>query len=964
VSILTGRRLTQHPDLPLRETGIAGHFSFDRRRIPFCEGDTVASALCASGVTVVSRSFKYHRPRGLYDAHGFGSEVLVTIDGEPNLLADRVLAGAGMDVRTQNAWPSVDFDLMAVSDKLIPLLPNAFYYKMFHKPKWAWPLVEKRVRAAAGLGRIDVSGRDAGRRYEKRYRFPDVCVIGGGPAGLSAALAAAAVGKQVLLIERFASLGGRAVHNIATVRECRDEALNDLPAHAAVQKLIEAVEASPDIEILTGTCVFGVYEDNYVAAEKGPDLFKIRARAVIVAGGASDRHLVFERNDVPGIMTGSAVERLIGVHGVVPGRRAIVVTNHDGGYHTAKLLAGAGVEVAAVVDAREETGSGEFECAVGDLGIRIVRGKTICAARGWKRVAAVTIGSLDGGETETIDCDLVAIAAGFTPQLALLSMGRSQPRWDAEREIFRVPDLPQGLYAAGDVNGAACFGRLHREGWEVGEAAARGEPATESVRAPEEQIHALPPDVGQGGSKRFICKCMDVTRKEIQASIAEGYDQIETLKRITSMGMGRCQGKTCYEAGARLAAMDGRQEVEGGMPTTMRPPFAPISLGVLAGRAPHLTPVRRTSMHDCHVQAGASFLAAGLWKRPETYTSTHQEAMAVRQGLGIIDVSTLGKLEVSGPDALEFLHFMLPGKFAKLAVGRVRYHTMIGEDGVVYEDGTIAHVEPGRYFISCTTGNADAIHNNFWWWITTEGFDVRLKNLGPTLAAVNVTGPRAREFASEILDIDVSNQAFPYMAFRFAHIEGVQVYLFRIGFTGELAYEIHFPAEYGEAMWAYLLEKGRPYGIEPFGVETQRVLRLEKGHILPGTDTDALSSPYEAGTGFTIKDDKPDFLGKAFLANFKQRGIRDKLIAYRLPPGDPIPDDGVVILDAGRIIGRVTSSRLSPVLGHGIGLGWVENDYAAPGTTIEIRLADGRSVRGEVQEGHAAYDPEGEKLRS
>jgi sarcosine oxidase subunit alpha len=957
-------RLARHPDLPLRAPSVAGQLSFDGRPIPFCEGDTIASALCASGVSVFSRSFKYHRPRGIYDAHGFGSEVLVSIDGAPNLLADRVLAEAGMDVRTQNAWPSVGFDLMAVNDKVVPLLPNAFYYKIFHKPKWLWPLVEKRVRAAAGLGRIDVSGRDAGRRYEKRYRFPDVCVIGAGPAGLSAALAAAAAGAQVLLIERFANLGGHAVHDATTARECRDASLDGLPAHAAVAKLIAAVEENPDIEVLTGTSVFGVYEDNQVAAERGTDLFKIRAKGLVVASGASDRHLVFDHNDIPGIMTGRAAERLIAVHAIAPGRRAAVVTNHDGGYHTAKLLAGAGVEVAAVVDAREGPCDGEFEGAVAGLGIRIVRGETISAARGRKRVESVTIAAVGGDAGETIGCDVVAVAVGFTPQLGLLSMGRSRPRWDSEREIFRVPELPRGLYAAGEVNGTAQFGRLCREGWEIGEAAADGAPAPESVRRAEENIAALPPDVGGGGSKRFVCKCMDVTRKEIQASIAEGFDQIETLKRLTSMGMGRCQGKTCYEAGARIAAIDGPGEAADAAPSKVRPPFAPVSLGVLAGRAPHLVPVRRTPMHDCHVRAGASFLAAGQWKRPETYTSTHTEAMAVREGLGIIDVSTLGKLEISGPDVLDLLHFMLPGRFAKLAVGRVRYHTMNGEDGVVYEDGTIAHVEPGRYFISCTTGNADAIRHNFWWWTTTEGFDVRLVNLGPALAAVNVTGPRAREFVREIVDIDVSNEAFPYMAVRFAHIEGVRVYLFRIGFTGELAYEIHFPAEYGESLWAYLMEKGRPYGIEPFGVETQRVLRLEKGHILPGVDTDALTSPYEAGVGFTIKDDKPDFLGKAFLAQMRERGPRDALIAYRLGPGDPIPDDGVVILDAGRVIGRVTSARMSPVLGHGIGLGWVERDHAGPGTEIEIRLADGRSVSGEVLADHAAYDPEGAKLRS
>jgi sarcosine oxidase subunit alpha len=803
---MSRRRLARHPDLPLAEKPTAGEFSFDGHPIPFRGGDTVAAALFASGVTVFSRSFKYHRPRGLYDAHGFGAEVLVTIDAAPNLLADRVLARPGMDVRSQNAWPSVDFDALAINDKLVPLLPNGFYYKMFHKPKWVWPIAEKRIRALAGLGRIDLSGRDAARRYEKRYRFPDVCVVGGGPAGLAAALAASTAGAQVLLVERFPQLGGHAVHSIATVRDCPDPSLDGLPAHAAVRRLIEAIENHAGIEVLTGASVFGVYEDNYVAAERGAELFKIRAGSAVVAGGASDRHLVFERNDIPGIMTGRAVERLVGVHGIVPGDRAVVVTNCDGGHHTARILAGAGVEIAAVVDGREEASSGESERTLVDSGVRIVRCATVHAARGWKRLRAAAIGAVNGRPTETIACDLLAVSAGLTPQLGLLSMGRSQPRWDAEREIFRARDLPRGLYAAGDVNGAAAFDRLFQEGWEVGEAAARGQSAPESARKPAELIRALPPDVGRGGSKHFVCKCMDVTRKEIRASIDEGYDQIETLKRFTSMGMGRCQGKTCYEAAARIAAVDGRQEVEGGLPTTMRPPFAPVSFGVLAGRAPHLIPVRRTPMHDCHVQAGASFLAAGLWKRPETYTTTREEALAVREGLGVIDVSTLGKLEVWGSDALKFLHFVLPGKFDGLEVGRVRYHTMIGEDGVLYEDGTITHVEEGRYFISCTTGNAEAIYNNFWWWITTEGFDVRLRSLCAVLAAVNVTGPRARAFMAEITDVDVSNRAFPYMAFRFAEIAGIRVRLFRIGFTGELSYEIHFSAEYGESMWTYLMQ--------------------------------------------------------------------------------------------------------------------------------------------------------------
>ena len=927
------------------------------------EGDTIASALFASGVTIFSRSFKYHRTRGLYDNQGYGAEVLVTVDGEPNLLADRVPAHEGLQVETQNAWPSVKFDLMAINDSLVPLLPNGFYYKMFHKPKWAWPFFESMIRKAAGLGKIDVRGRGVNKRYEKRYRFPDLCVVGAGPAGLSAALAGAREGKSVLLIERDAQLGGHARYNVSIVEGCADESLNGLTEQQAIAKLIGQIKQEGKIEVLAGTLTFGVYEDNLVAAENGSDLFKIRTNAVVVAGGANDRHLVFENNDLPGIMTGRGVERLIGLHGIVPGRRAVIVTTHDGGYHCAYLLKGAGVEVAAVVDGRENP-SGYFAEKVKVLNVTTLPGQTVQAAFGSKQVSSVRIGTLEGQTSQTLPCDLLVLAVGLTPQLGLLAMGRNRPRWDEQRAVFRVPDPPEGIYSAGEVNGHAPFGKLLREGTEIGKAAADGAPAPESKREPSECISALPPDIDRGGNKHFICKCMDVTRKEAQASIAEGYDQIETLKRFTSMGMGHCQGKTCYEAAARLTALDGREEVSGGVPTTMRPPFAPVSYGVLAGRAPHLVPVRRTAMHDRHEKLGAKFLVAGLWKRPETYTNTREEALAVRQGLGIIDVGTLGKLEVSGPDVQKFLHFMMPGKYAKLKVGRVRYHTMVGEDGILTEDGTISHIAEGRYFISTTTGNAEAIYNNFRWWITTDGFDVHLKDLGASLAAVNVTGPKAREMMQPLVDIDLSNEAFPYMACGMARIQEVLVYLFRIGFTGELSYEVHYPAEYGEAMWDFLLEKGHSFGMKPFGVESQRMLRLEKGHILPGVDTDALTNPYQAGVGFTVKDDKPDFIGKSFLAHFKERGIEEQLISYKLAPGMPVPDDGVVILDQGKIIGRVTSSRMSPVLGHGIGLGWVKASYAKPGTKVSIRLASGQDVVGEILDGYAAYDPKGEKLRS
>ncbi len=958
------RRIDHHPYIQLPKLNGEVRFSFNGKTIIAKHGDTIASALHVAGVKILSRSFKYHRPRGLCDNQGLGPETLVTVDHAPNLCADRIAVQEGMQVRSQNAWPSVKFDMTRVLGSLISLLPNGFYYKMFHKPRWAWPYFEKMLRKAAGLGKIDTVGHEINQRYEKLYRFPDVCVIGAGPAGLAACLAALEEGKQTLLIEEDPQLGGHALHSIETVSNCLVPALNGQPAYQAVKRLVTKIRGHENLEILPATSVFALYEDNLVAAQRGPDHLKIRADSVVLATGATDRHLVFENNDLPGIMTGRGVERLIALHAIKPSGRAVIITNHDGGYHTAKLLEGAGTRVAAVVDARTESSQADWVKAIQDLQIAVILGKTIHSAEGNPAVSRVTLGDLSGKRrSQTLRCDLLVIAVGFKPQLQLLSMVGAKPEWDSDRQIYMVKELPTGVYACGEVHGYAPFVNLIQEGWETGKAAAKVAPQQKTVREPQYRIGALPADIESGGNHHFICKCMDVTRKEASLSIAEGFDQIETLKRFTSMGMGPCQGKSCYEAVARLTAIDTDLTESQVSPTTMRPPFRPVTLGVLAGRSHHLVPIRRTPMHDCHLQAGARFLNAGQWQRPYAYGDSKEEAKIARDGLGMIDVSTLGKFELSGPDALQLLHFMLPGKYRRLEVGRTRYSTMIGEDGILFEDGTISHLSEGRYYISTTTGNQDAIQSLFWWWITTEKFRVHLKNLGSVLTAVNISGQTSRAFLQDLVDIDLSNQAFPYMHCRDAKIELVPVMLFRIGFTGELSYEVHFPSEYGESMWNYLLERGKPYGLRPFGVEPQRILRLEKGHLIPGLDTDALSNPYEAGVDFTIKDDKPDFVGKAFLASFKNRGIENKLVTYKLRPQDPIPDDGVTILDQDGLIGRVTSSRFSPSLGLGIGLAWVKNDHANPGDQFRIRLANGQDVFGEVLD-HAAYDPEGVRLKS
>jgi sarcosine oxidase subunit alpha len=957
-------RITHHALFPLPDLGNTLTFYFNGRPISACEGDTVTSALLASGIQIFSRSFKFHRPRGVYDAHGQGPETLMTVDGEPNVLVDRVKVREGMRVETQNAFPSVERDLMAVNDTIVPLLPNLFYYKMFHKPKGMWNLAEKLIRRAAGLGKIDRTTDYSAIRYEKRYRFPDVCVVGGGVAGMAAARTAAEQGKQVLLIDDQETLGGRSLHTLTPVSDCPDPNLNGLPEYEAAGMLARSLHTLSNLEILTATSVFGVYEDNLVAAQRGNDFFKIRADSVVLAPGATDRHLVFENNDRPGILTARGVESLIVRRAIAPGETAVVITCHDGGYHTAMMMHGAGIYVQAIVDARPQKSPGYWEEKIRALNIPVYNEQTIHAAHGDKTLSWIEIGDAEGKKTSrSFSCDLAVIAVGFKPQLNLLSAGRQRPVWDGDRQILRITELPDGLYAAGEVNGAASFARRYEEGYETGRAAALGKFPVASQRDGSDCIPALPADIECGGKNHIICKCMDVTRREVQASVGEGFDAVETLKRYTSMGMGPCQGKQCYEAIARLAAKDTGISAAEAVPTTMRPPFSPVSFGVLAGRSPHLQPIQRTAMHLCHQQRGATFLDAGAWKRPHSYGDPQQEALHVRHKLGIIDISTLGKIELSGPDALAFLNFLLPGKYDKLPVGRTRYSIMVGEDGVLFEDGTLSHLEPGKYYLSTTTGNQDAINAMFQWWVMVEGLDVRVRNLSAAYAAVNVTGATARDFLQPLAEVDLSSAAFPYMACRKGLLAGIPALFFRIGFTGELGYELHFPAEYGESLWNFLLEQGKSFDLQPFGVETQRILRLEKGHLIPGVDTDALTNPYEAGVGFAIKADKLDFVGKAFLQNFGERPLQDRLISYQLSPIDPIPEDGVAVFADGRIIGRVTSSRRSPTVGRGIGLAWVKAEFAVPGATVTIRLSDGRDVTATVLD-HAVYDPEGDRMKA
>jgi sarcosine oxidase subunit alpha len=462
--------------------------------------------------------------------------------------------------------------------------------------------------------------------------------------------------------------------------------------------------------------------------------------------------------------------------------------------------------------------------------------------------------------------------------------------------------------------------------------------------------------------KKFVCLCEDVTEKDVCDAVREGYSNIETLKRYSTVSMGPCQGKMCQGASIAICARENKQPIEATGVTTARPPEQPLPLGVLAGRALHLSLTRYTPMHDWHLRVGAKMMDAGNWKRPQWYTSVEEEYEAVRQRAGLIDVSTLGKIELRGPDVVRFLEFIYPNRFANLKVGRVRYGVICDDAGILLDDGTISRLADDRYFLTTTTGNADAIDSWFRSWLTSKPeLDVRMTNVSGSYAAMNLAGPRAREILSQLTTADLSTGTMPYLAATECTIAGVPAIVLRIGFVGEAGYEIHVPSQFGLAVWEAILSAGRDFGLAPFGVEAQRLLRLEKKHLLPGVDTDALSNPLEADLPWIVRLEKPDFIGKSALARAQTRGPRQRLVGFRLSSGTPL-DPASLVIENGRLGGRVTSSGFSPAAGVTVGLAWVPASHAKNGDRIEIRV-NGRSVTGVVQD-EPFYDPAGERLKS
>ncbi|MCB1380297.1 MAG: sarcosine oxidase subunit alpha family protein [Alphaproteobacteria bacterium] len=933
--------------------------SFNGRSLRGFEGDTLASALLANEVVLVGRSFKYHRPRGIMSAGAEETNALVTIGegarGEPNMQATMVDLVDGLQARSQNAWPSPDFDLMAVNGLVAPLFQSGFYYKTFMGPTArSWMFYEPFIRRAAGLGIIDTAPDPD--RYETRHEFCDVLVVGSGPAGLAAALTAGRSGARVLLAEQYSEIGGSLL--------CENDPENE----AWRQTCLSELETLADARIMTRTTVQGLYDGNLavlvqrrdrskpVAARGQPRqvLVSLRFRSIVMATGAIERPLVFPNNDRPGIMLAGALRTYLNRFAVVPDKRAVLVTNNDTAYETAIDLASAGVAI-TVADQRASIAPELFARAAA-YGVAIFLGTGIARVDGGKTLARV---KLSGAHAVTIDCDALGMSGGWSPVVHLSSHGGIKPRYQESIDAFVPGAFAKGHFGAGAMIGKYGLAGAITSGTDAGVQAATlaGFGKTKPVLAPENATDgavAITPQwspAQDGKSKAFVDFQNDVTARDIRIAHEEGYQSVEHLKRYTTLGMGTDQGKTSNVNALAIMATHRGVDIPDAGTTTFRPPYAPLTIGAIAGRSigHRFRPHRLSPLHDWHKANGATFIEAGLWMRawyyswagPTPETAYVKEMELVRKGVGLADVSTLGKIDIQGPDAAEFLNRVYVNGFAKLPVGKVRYGVMLNDDGVVLDDGTTARISGTQFYMTTTTAQAGEVMS----WLEyllqchwTE-LNVQLASLTDEWAGMAVSGPKAREALQLALPgIDLSNEALPHMGCRDVTQDGVTLRLLRMSFSGELAYEVHVAADFAQSLWEHILKAAVPLGIKPYGLEALASLRIEKGHVA-GLELDHRNTLDDLGLGRMAGKDKA-YVGKELRFREKlQAPDRWSLVGLELLEPDKKLRGGAILFAASDEIkghgrGYITSVTWSTELNKFIALGLYQGGLAHEGEEI------------------------------
>ena len=945
-------------------------FTFDGVLHNAFEGDVIASALWAEGRRLISRSFKYHRPRGALTMAGHDANTLVQVADEPNVRADRLNVSPTMAVRSINKLGSLDNDLLAGLGLLKRFLPVGFYYKTFFRPRGAWRYFEKPIRALAGLGSLEPKA--AHRYYDKAYLFADVLVVGGGPAGLEAAIAAADAGAETLLIDEWPELGGSLLYGRGGLDRTAQDVLR--------ATLIAKARTLPKLTILTKTTVTGLFADNWASAITDRRLYKIRAGEIVLANGAFDQPLVFANNDRPGIMFADAAQRLMRLYGVVPGCRAVIATANRFGYEAALDLLDAGLEIAAIVDLNTEQPAYPAAKAISAKGIRIISGSTIVDTKGRRNLEAVAVSRIiREGETtsvkEWLDCDLLLMSAGYSPALNLASHAGAKIVYDPDIHMHRAEKLPPSLTLAGSVAGVWDDALARADGRAKGLAAAASvlgmappqNPAVATAATSARGVtHPYPIFAAKVGSD-FIDFDEDLKSDDILNTVKDGYNDIQLVKRYSTAGLGPSQGRHANLNTIRLVAKTTGKSAASIGTTTFRPPLVPEKFAHMAGRA--LEPVRHSPIHTRHLDLGADMMPAGLWLRPAYYGKPGEragviaaEVKAVREGAGLIDVSTLGGLDIRGPEAAAFIERMYTWTYAKQSIGRARYALMCDQSGVIIDDGVAARLGENHYYVTATTSAVDQVYRQMTWFNAQWKMDVDVANVTAAYAAVNLAGPKSRDVLLTLeSNIAFSKDAFPYMAVRTGHLSGIPVRVLRVGFVGELGYEIHCPASMGEALWDLLITAGQDFGIRPFGVEAQRVLRLEKGHVIVGQDTDGLTNPLEAGMDWAIGRSKPYFVGKRSLEILERKGIARKLVGFAIEgTAAPLPKECHLVIRGAEIEGRVTSAVRSETLGKIVGLAYVSSERSTPGTRFEIKIDGGQMVTAEIV-ATPFFDPENKR---
>jgi sarcosine oxidase subunit alpha len=986
-------------------------FTFDGQRMTGHPGDTLASALLANGIVLVGRSYKYHRPRGILSAGAEEPNALIQLGQgartEPNLRATQIELFDGLIAESQNRWPSLKFDLMAINSVFHRLFPAGFYYKTFMWPKSFWMKYEHVIRNIAGLGKSPTEPDPD--RYDKRYAHCDVLVVGAGPTGLSAALAAGRAGARVILVDEQQEMGGSLLSNVT-------QDIDGRPAFDWVASAIGELRAMPEVQMVSRAVAFAYYDHNMVSVMErvtdhlGPGeeahnqprqrLWRVRAKEIVLATGAIERPLVYADNDRPGCMLASAARTYVNRYAVAPGKRAVIMTNNDSAYLAALDLQAGGVMVAAIVELRAGPNSALIEAARA-RNIEILPRQAVTKVVGKLKVEAVTVHRLaEGGrsalpgEGRTIYCDMMLSSGGWQPTLHLHSQTRAKVKWDDNIQAF----VPGGAYpgqrnrSAGGARGQFALATCLAEGHEAGRAAAaaagvEGSPGVAPGAAPEPDETPVEPfwivpstePIGRKG-KHFIDYQNDATAADVMLAHREGFESVEHLKRYTTMGMATDQGKTSnVNALALMADLRGIGVPELGV-TTYRPPYTPVTIGAFAGidKGDFLDPIRKTALHQWHESNGAKFETVGQWHRawyyPRAGETMHQavnrEVKATRTSVGIFDASTLGKIDIQGPDAAWLLNMVYTNAWSKLEPGKCRYGLMLGEDGMVMDDGVTSRQGENHFHMTTTTGGAARVMAWLEDWLQCEWPErkVYLTSVTEQWSVIALNGPLARKVLSIVAPaMDLSDSAFPFLSFRDGEVAEVPARIFRISFTGELSFEINLPPSYAVHVWQALMRAGEEYGITPYGTEAMHVLRAEKGFVIVGQETDGTATPGDLGMDWIVSKQKADFLGRRSLARADtKRPDRKHLVGLLTEnPNEVLPEGAQVVADLRpkppmEMIGHVTSSYWSPNCGRSIAMAMVKNGRNRMGETVYLPY-EGKIVRATVTE-PKFFDLEGARI--